>query len=59
MKLDKWITEINYFLCIVYMLTFLINPERKYIVEFYDWVLLIFIYATTTILIIKDMKKVI
>ena len=57
-KLEKIILEINYAICLIYMLYFLFHPEREYSVTFYDYWIIGYIYATTVILILKDLKKV-
>jgi hypothetical protein len=55
-KLEKIVLEINYLICLVYMISFLIFPERKYQVLFYDWWILGYLYISTGILILKDLK---
>jgi hypothetical protein len=56
-KLEKLILEINYAICLVYMIYFLIFPERKYYVSPFDYWVIGYIYASTAILILKDIKK--
>jgi len=57
-KLEKFILELNYAICLVYMLYFLFFPERGYSATFFDYWLLGYLYASTAILILKDVKKV-
>jgi hypothetical protein len=58
-KLEKIILEINYAICLIYMLYFLLFPDREYSVNFYDYWIIGYVYASTAILILKDLKKVI
>jgi hypothetical protein len=56
-KIDLLITEINYAICLVYMLYFLIFPEREYSVSIFDYLILAYLYLSTTILILRKWKK--
>ena len=58
-KLEKFILEINYAICLIYMLYFLIFPEKEYSATLYDCLILGYLYASTAILIFKDLKKLI
>jgi hypothetical protein len=58
-KLEKIILEINYAICLIYMLYFLLFPDKEYSVNFYDYWIIGYVYASTAILILKDLKKMI
>jgi hypothetical protein len=58
-KIDRIITELNYAVCLVYMFFLLIFPDKSYSADIFDWLLLIYLYTSTAILIfLKARKKI-
>jgi hypothetical protein len=56
-KVEKIILQVNYLICMFYMLLFLFFPERESNVSAFDYWVVGYIFASTTILILKDAKR--